>query len=503
MSGAHLALLAVCILHALSPILFRGLHAGFGWDETVYISQIDPHAPATYFDAPRARGLTLLTAPASLVSGSIAVMRVWLAILSAAGMFLAFLPWLRLRRGPVVPMAAALFSTLWVAIYYSFEAMPNQYVGYGALAATGWLITGLRESGRRRDLLYCALAIAFTALMRPTDAMFLLVPMLVAVGFATGLSRRRRTTVAALITAGYLAGIAEWIIEAYVRFGGPLHRFTAASQENTGGIHWSLGAEFRSLGGPILCRDGCVPSSPVSTELWWFALVPLVIVGLVAAAKAGRLRSYGLATAAGLSLAMQYFVFVGYPAPRFLEPTYLLLALPVAEAVVYPARRLAPAARPAAVTAMVVVLGFAEVPQLRALHDASVPANQLWSQYAGVASYLHRQGIEAPCYLAGANQTVISFAAACHDIPAQRQEVRTILATTDASVAFASDEPITRALATGDPHRLVAAPVRLHGYWVAIVRPRPGVDQRPAQRARSSRDHKLRLHASGQSRTVR
>jgi len=29
---------------------------GLGWDESVYVSQISPHAPAAFFSAPRARG---------------------------------------------------------------------------------------------------------------------------------------------------------------------------------------------------------------------------------------------------------------------------------------------------------------------------------------------------------------------------------------------------------------------------------------------------------------
>jgi hypothetical protein len=475
LSGPHVALILVCIAHGLSPLLLRGAHAGYGWDETVYISQIEPHVPASIFTAPRARGLTLLTAPASYLSASIVVMRGWLAILSAAGMFLAFAPWLRIRRGYVVPVAAGLFSTLWVAIYYSYEAMPNQYVGYGALAAVGWLLAGLSKAGRRRDLAYCAVAIGFTALVRPTDALFLVVAMLAVVGLRSGRSGRARLVTGSVLALGYLAGISEWVVESYVSYGGPIQRFTAASKENTGGLHWALGAEFHTAGGPTLCRTPCVPGSAVVPGLWWFALVPLVIVGLVAARRNGRLLMHGLATAAALALAAQYLVFIAYPAPRFLEPSYALLSLPVAEGLLFLGSRVAPVAKPVAVTATVAVLAVAEVPQLHALHRASRLAQAQWAQDAAVARYLHDEGVSGYCYIGGVQQGEISFAAACRDIPGKGRAVEQVLAQTDAAVALISRQPRARdALYESAPATVAPTPVSVNGLWITILRRRPG-----------------------------
>ncbi|MFE5027716.1 hypothetical protein ACFRAO_31405 [Streptomyces sp. NPDC056656] len=36
---------------------------GLGWDESVYVSQVSPQAPAAFFSAPRARGIAYLVAP--------------------------------------------------------------------------------------------------------------------------------------------------------------------------------------------------------------------------------------------------------------------------------------------------------------------------------------------------------------------------------------------------------------------------------------------------------
>lgn len=444
--GAVLALLAVSVLHGLSPLLLRGPHAGYGWDESVYISQIDPRVPALFFDPPRARGLTLLTAPAAYLSGSVAVMRVWLSIVSAAGMVLGFLPWLRLRRGIVVALAAGLFSSLWVAIYYSYEAMPNQYVGYGALAAIGWLLVAMGESGRRRDLVYSAVAVAFTALIRPSDALFLLLPLLAAVLLVHGVTRRRRAVLVACLLAGYAAGVAEWIAEAYARFGGPVHRLALASAENTGGLHWSLGAEFRALGGPILCRGSCLAGSPLSTQLWWFALVPLVALGVLAVRRTERPLRYLLPIAAAVSLAAQYMVFIAYPAPRFLEPSYALLALPVAEGFRWLGTHL-PAPRQVAIAAVAGVLAIAEVPQAHALQRASTEAQQRWIVQVAIARYLHRHGITGDCYVGGAQQPQIAIETGCHQTWRNPLTVRGILADTDAAVAVVGYRSIMSSVA--------------------------------------------------------
>jgi hypothetical protein len=49
---------------------------GLGWDESVYVSQVSPHAPAAFFSAPRARGVPLLVAPVAAWSTSTELLRV-------------------------------------------------------------------------------------------------------------------------------------------------------------------------------------------------------------------------------------------------------------------------------------------------------------------------------------------------------------------------------------------------------------------------------------------
>jgi hypothetical protein len=418
LNGAQIALIAVCILHALSPIAFLGLHSALGYDEAVYISQINPHVPAAFFTAPRARGMTLLTAPASYLSPSLAVMRVWLSLLSGAGLFMAFVPWLRLRRGAVMPVAALLWSSLWISIYYGYEAMPNQYVAFGATAATGWLILVMRRPSRRH-LGYVGLSLAFVALMRPTDCCFLVAALVVGVVFTRTASARHRATVLAVMALGMGAGMADWIVEAYARFGGPRARLRMASAENTGGLHWSLGKDMRNLAGPILCRQRCNVTAPVDARLWWFALVPLVAIGLVAAYRQGFARMHLLATASALAIASEYAITIGYSSPRFLEPSYLLLALPVAEGVVWLARTTAPAWRPLAIGAAAIVFAAQLNNQVHIVGIVNQPNMVKADRDHAIASSLTDAefGDGGHCNITGANAALIAFMTRCTDDP--------------------------------------------------------------------------------------
>ena len=69
-----------------------------------------------------------------------------------------------------------------------------------------------------------------------------------------GVSLRRRGMVSAVLIAAVAVGWSEWIVEAFVSYGGLARRLQAASAENTAGLHMALGLEARALAGPTLCR---------------------------------------------------------------------------------------------------------------------------------------------------------------------------------------------------------------------------------------------------------
>lgn len=86
-----LALVAGAFTLAQLALVRPGL--GLGWDEVVYVSQVSPEAPAAFFSAPRARGISLLAAPVASWSTSTELLRVYLALLSGLGLFLALRAW--------------------------------------------------------------------------------------------------------------------------------------------------------------------------------------------------------------------------------------------------------------------------------------------------------------------------------------------------------------------------------------------------------------------------
>ena len=118
-----------------------------------------------------------------------------------------------------------------------------------------WLVHQPGETGRRALawLSGLGLSVAFVTLVRPGDAVFLAVPLLAAAAWW----RRGRAALllSGAVVLGLLAGGAEWVAEAYARFGGITPRLHAAGPEQGGfGLHFALPDELRALNGPTLCR---------------------------------------------------------------------------------------------------------------------------------------------------------------------------------------------------------------------------------------------------------
>ena len=321
--GPVIALLLVAVAYVVLQVIFADRPV-LGWDESIYVSQVSTGGKAMYFSAPRSRGITLLVAPAAALTSSVALLRLWMGLVSGVGLVVAFWPWLTLLRRYVVPLAATLFISLWVVEFYGDQIMPNLYVAYGALTAAGWFVHAAR-SGNRRPLIALGASVAFTALVRPADAAFLVA----ALGVAALIQSRFR--VFAAMTVGALAGVLPWIIEAYVRFGGVLSRMKASSY-NEGTMGWhpaALWMELKALNGPTLCRPCTVGWRYPELSMWWLALPFLVVLGLVVTARAER-GPLLVAAACGAAAAFQYLFLIVYAAPRFLIPAYALSALVVA-----------------------------------------------------------------------------------------------------------------------------------------------------------------------------
>lgn len=198
----HAPLAAVAAVFTVLQLVFVHPGMGLGWDETVYVSQVTTHHPAAFFSAPRSRGVSLLVAPVASWSSSTELLRVYLALLSGIGLYLALRAWKGLFPARVLATAGAFFATLWVTLFYGPQAMPNYWVAVGALVCVGCFLRSWQGLSGRAALWGVVAGAALMAWMRPTDAVWVTLPLFVLV-----LVRRRGLLLLAL-AGGLAAG--EW-----------------------------------------------------------------------------------------------------------------------------------------------------------------------------------------------------------------------------------------------------------------------------------------------------
>jgi hypothetical protein len=358
-------------------------------------------------------------APVTLITSSVLALRIYLSLASGAGLFLALLAWRGLRPGWLLALAGLVFGGLWVAQYYGPQAMPDEWVAFSALAAAGLLVRavsgGTSPRGRRWSLAGLAACVAVAALVRPGDAAYLCVALAVAVMVVR--EWRRWYTLAA-IGAGLVAGSAQWVGEAYARFGGPLARLRAAGAEQGGfGLHLALWDEFKAVNGPTLCRPCTVGLRYPEISAWWLALPLLAGLGVLAVRSDGRLRSSLLAAGCGLALAFQYLFLIGYAAPRFLVPAYALLAIPVADALGWLVTGVRYRVQPVTTAILVTcLLAQLAVQHVVLAHQVGEKAG-FFAGYQRIAADLHRLGVRPPCLVKGEQDIPVAFYAGCASAP--------------------------------------------------------------------------------------
>jgi hypothetical protein len=444
-------LVAVGAAFVAAELLSVSPRTGLSWDETVYVSQVSGHAPAAWFDAARARGVPLLVAPVAALTGSVAALRVYLSVLSGIGLVLALWAWRGLRPAWVLGVAGVAFGGLWVTQYYGPQAMPDVWSALGGLAAVGCFLRAGRPA-----VAGLAASVAFVALVRPGDAVYLAAPLLVA-----GVMWRRWACVLA-VAGGLAAGGAEWAIEAYARFGGIAARLHEASAEQGGfGLHFALPDELRALNGPTLCRPCTVGIRHPELDLWWFALPFLVALGVVAARRAGQLRTAVLPAVCGACVAAQYLFMIDYAAPRFLLPGYALLAIPAADGLAFLAAQAAGADLRPAMTAVVACFLVAQIVVQHAVLDHEAGGTvRFHDDYTRIAASLAGRGVRPPCLIGGVQYIPIAFDAGCASAGSARpgEHVALLIRSGGRPPAYASRWPRYRITGTAILH--VAAYIR-------------------------------------------
>lgn len=333
------------IVLVLVGLLFLGLQLalvprpmGLSTDEATYLAMVDPRAPELYWTAPRAWGVPVLATPVALAGVGLPAVRVYFAVVASLGLVAAWWPWLRVLRPAVAPLAALLFGTGWVTLYFGSQVMPNLYVGLGAVAAVGWFLRATAAPGWWRSGA-TALAAAFVALLRPTDAVLVLGLVFLC---ALLVPRLRRPAPLVALPLGVAAGWVPWVVEAYQRFGDPVARLQQAETAGPGGLRPDLsrlGIVPRLLDGrPMYCCHGgpATDAGPVPPALtaWLAAVLVLALVGLVLARRRGFLPELVMVCLPAAALAVFYVLLPSFTTLRFLLPAAALGCVAVAAALV-------------------------------------------------------------------------------------------------------------------------------------------------------------------------
>ena len=353
-----LPLAAVAVAFMAVVLASSPLRMSFGWDEAVYASQISQHHPIMGWGAERARGMPLLIAPVTLLTNSVLALRVYLAVLAGTGLFLAFAAWRSLRPPRVLALAAALFGGLWTAQLYAPLAFPNLWVALGALASLGLFLRALRQPSRL-ILALLAIAMAFTGLMRPVDAVVLCLPMAIA---AWVKSWHRAWPVLVALGSGLAVALAEWLWETYAYFGGVVTRLHQASNPS-GGTAFNFVNNLRIITGG---RYSSIAISGIHATtgwyqpwmlLWWLALAIFAGLGTWLAH-----RSQGWAVAV-LPVACAAAVYLLYSFPvrdnaRYMLPAWALMAVPAADGITWLCQVGSTRRRVLSVTAAVAFMGI-------------------------------------------------------------------------------------------------------------------------------------------------
>ncbi|PWI10101.1 hypothetical protein DIZ27_13545 [Streptomyces sp. NWU339] len=407
-------LVALAAVFILAQLVLVRPNMGLGWDEVVYVSQVTSHRPAAFFSAPRSRGVSLLVAPVASWSSSTVLLRVHLALLSGLALYLALRAWRGLFPTRVLVTAGAFYTSLWVTLFYGPQAMPNHWVAIGALITVGSFLRYRADRSARGALWGVVAGAALMAWMRPTDAVWVTVPL-----FVLALAGRHWRLLLAS-AAGLAVGAVDWVVEAYAGYSGLGERLAEASRVQGGlGWHMAVDDQLRSLGGRGLCRPCTGPMPHPVITLWWFALPLLVAVGVVVAVRARRVLRTVMPLACATTAALPYLFMIGYAAPRFLQPAYALLAVPVADGLWHLARepagkrRPGGSRRPVATALVALALTGHLAVQLAVLVHTVDRSTEIRRDWARAAGELHRLGVRPPCLITGHEAVPVGYYTGC------------------------------------------------------------------------------------------
>jgi hypothetical protein len=329
-----LAVVAAAFLVAeLTPALLR---MPLGTDEITYIARTSVRVSGVMLPPVHGQGAGLLAAPVTLLTDSLLAIRIWMALLSAVGLFLGMLCWRGLRPIWVLALAGLILASLAITQDSGVQIYPDWWGALGVLALTGLLLHAVSGSMRSRVVLpLIAVASFVIVVMRPQNLVFIMGPAVLA---AVVVPRWRQPRILAAMAAGTALGFLEWVIGAYVWWGGLAERLREAGQEPpTLRPYFSLGTQVKVLSGPWYCipPKGCQGWDMPWESVWWFVFLGVSILGVVVTWRTAARASAVLAAGTAVWVIAFYTFLVPFGAPRYLSPSLALMSILAADAVAW------------------------------------------------------------------------------------------------------------------------------------------------------------------------
>ena len=389
------ALVALAFLGAeLTPALLR---MPLGADEITYIARTSVHASGVSLPPVHGQGAGLLAAPVTLFTMSLTIIRAWMSVLSAIGLFLSLMCWRRLRPMWVIALAGLILGCLAISQNSGVQIYPDWWGGLATLALTGLFLHAVNGTARGRVVLpLIAFVSMVIILMRPQNVVFLMGPVIL----ATLLVRPwRKMSVLIAMIVGCALGALEWIIGAELWFGGLSERIHLAGQEPPSLKLWfSLGTQLKVLNGPWYCipPKGCTAWAAPAESPWWLAFLALAILGLCVNWLRSTKSSAVLAAATAFWIAALYVLLVPFGAPRYIIPSFALMAILSADAIAWMVTEARWRKTGIAFACLFLVSGIVSQRIVLQREAAQQTAGR---QYEAVANKLIKEGVKPPCVL--------------------------------------------------------------------------------------------------------
>ncbi len=384
----------VCVLFLLAELTPSLLRMPLGADEIGYIAQLSVHASGVQLPPVHGQGAGLLAAPVTLLTSSLTALRIWMAVLSAVGLFLALLAWRGLRPAWVLALAGLIIGMLAITQNSGVQVYPDWWSAVGILALAGLFLNAVTGGMRERVVLpLIGLATLLIVLMRPQNIVFILGLILIATVLVPGW---RKPKVWAALAVGIVLGVVQFVAEA-AWYGGVGDRIHLAGQEPPSlSLYFTLTGQIRVLSGPWYCDPASAcPGMAFPFELFWFiGLALLAVIGLAIAWGRQAKASAVLAAAIAIWVFLLYSFLVPFAAPRYILPSLALGAILAADGIAW---LLTESGRRTLSVVVVSAFLLVGIVSQRAVLNREIAAQTATRPFQTEAAKITKAGVKAPC----------------------------------------------------------------------------------------------------------